>query len=25
LTYKRIKSYAPGVSHYVLDIKIGEK
>jgi tRNA wybutosine-synthesizing protein 2 len=25
LNYKCIKSYAPGVSHYVLDIKIGEK
>ncbi|MCX6667921.1 MAG: class I SAM-dependent methyltransferase family protein [Euryarchaeota archaeon] len=25
LAYKHIKSYAPGVSHYVLDIKIGEK
>ena len=25
LKYKHIKSYAPGVSHYVLDIKIGEK
>jgi len=25
LNYKCIKSYAPGVSHYVLDIKIGKK
>ena len=25
LTYKHIKSYAPGVSHVVLDIKIGEQ
>jgi tRNA wybutosine-synthesizing protein 2 len=25
LAYKHIKSYAPGISHYVLDIKIGEK
>jgi tRNA G37 N-methylase Trm5 len=25
LYYKKIKSYAPGISHYVFDIKIGEK
>jgi len=25
LNYKHIKSYAPGVDHYVLDIKIGER
>jgi tRNA wybutosine-synthesizing protein 2 len=25
LKYKHVKSYAPGISHYVLDIKIGEK
>lgn len=25
LKYKHVKSYAPGISHYVFDIKIGEK
>jgi len=23
--YKNVKSYAPGISHFVFDIKIGEK
>jgi len=25
LTYKNVKSYAPGINHYVFDIKVGEK
>ena len=25
MKYKRVKSYAPGISHFVFDIKIGEK